>query len=182
MRQDAGNQIACCGVRAGNPQGSVRFAQGSGSRVSLRAGSPPVAGSRCRSGRFARKIPAKRRLGRFIHKRSWEHGLRQHGGRRAYLCEGLWSRGARLGWRTLTAPGEWFLLQSLLAYFSMCWKELSNQLKMFHGLGKRVAATVYQEPTVMTQKHREAFNSKFPLAIEIFTESPGVLSESGLLK
>lgn len=59
-----------------------------------------------------------------------------------YLRKGLGSWGARLGWRSLTAPGEWFLLQSLLVYFSVCWKELSNQLKMFHGLGKFVAATV----------------------------------------
>ena len=34
----------------------------------------------------------------------------------------------------------------------------------------------------MTQKHREAFYSKFPLAIKILTGSPGVLSESDLLK
>ena len=64
----------------------------------------------------------------------------------------------------------------------MPWKELSKQLKIFHGLGKFVAATVYQGPTVMTQKRREGFYSKFLLAIKIFTASPGVLSESDLLK
>lgn len=34
----------------------------------------------------------------------------------------------------------------------------------------------------MAQKHHEAFYSKFPLAIKIFTGSPGTLSESDLLK
>lgn len=46
-----------------------------------------------------------------------------------------WAGGA---WR----PRENGFYGGLFMCFSMCWKELSNQLKMFHGLGKFVAATV----------------------------------------
>lgn len=104
--------------------------------VSPGASSPVVVGSGCRSEGFAGKIPVKRQLGWFIHSGAeaarWERSVRTR------VCgagELGWTGGA---WQ----PREDGFYGRLFMYFSMCWKELSNQLKMFHGPGKFIAATV----------------------------------------
>lgn len=96
-----------------------------------------------------------------------------------YLCEGL---GSSAGLEESHSPRRMVFIAEFISVFFNALEGIEQPVKNVSWPGEIRCSYCVIGAHRMTQKHHEPFYSKFPLAVKIFTGSPGVLSGSDLLK